>query len=68
MAVEDMEIKYNEQTKSLILNDFTFNWLFDMSKSRAKKKRLVKKAVKKMLNKAIHSYLNSIKKESQKKC
>lgn len=68
MAIEDMQIKYDEQTKLLTFNEFTFNWLFDMSKSRAKKKRLVKKAVKKMLNKAIHSYLDSIKKESQKKC
>lgn len=64
----DMEIKYDPETRLLSMTDFTFNWLFDMSKSRAKKKRLVKKAVKKMLNTAIHSYLNSVKKESQKKC
>ncbi len=64
----DMEIKYDPETRLLSMTDFTFNWLFDMSKSRAKKKRLVKKAVKKMLNTAIHSYLDSVKKESQKKC
>lgn len=68
MAIDDMEIKYDEKTKLLVFNEYTFNWLFDMSKSRAKKKRLVKKAVKKMLNTAIHSYLDNVKKESQKKC
>ncbi len=64
----DMEIKYDPETRLLSMTDFTFNWLFDMSKSRAKKKRLVKKAVKKMLNTAIHFYLDNVKKESQKKC
>ncbi len=68
MAIDDMEIKYDEKTKLLVFNEYTFNWLFDMSKSRAKKKRLVKKAVKKMLNTAIHFYLDNVKKESQKKC
>ncbi len=64
----DMEIKYDPETRLLSMTDFTFNRLFDMSKSRAKKKRLVKKAVKKMLNTAIHFYLDNVKKESQKKC
>lgn len=64
MAIDDMEIKYDEKTKLLVFNEYTFNWLFDMSKSRAKKKRLVKKAVKKMLNTAIHNYLDNVKKES----